>query len=206
MQNKSAQTSLTLISSDDDLVLEAQSGSQEAFSELMRRHSRTSFQVALSMLRDAEDAADEVQNAYWKAYSHIGGFEREARFSTWITRIVMNQCLMRLRQQRRARFVYMDDMTPGEDSAAFELPSTGETPETALAHAEIAAALRREIDRIPPLLRHALVLREVQELPMPQVAGRLGISIAAAKSRLLRARRELRNRMEKYRARTIAIA
>jgi RNA polymerase sigma-70 factor, ECF subfamily len=194
MQNKLRDMALE----DDELVLQAQAGDCSAFSELMRRHSPASFKLAVSILRDPVDAEDEVQNAYWKAYQHIGQFEREARFSTWITRIVMNQCLMRLRQKRRAQFHSIDDTTADGERTAPELADTGLSPEDDLSRRQIADVLHKEIRRIPPLLRHALVLREVEELPMAEVADRLGISIAAAKSRLLRARAELRNRMQRH--------
>ena len=183
---------------DSELVREAQAGNEESFAELMRRHSGASFKLAVSILKDPEEAEDEVQNAYWKAYQHIGQFEQEAKFSTWMTRIVMNQCLMRLRQRRRAQFLYLDDTLIGEERGSLELPDQGESPEQALGRKELRQVLEREIRRIPPLLRNALVLREVNELPMPEVAARLGISVAAAKSRLLRARQELRSRLEKY--------
>ena len=183
--------------SDGQLVSLAQQGSQGAFAELMRRHSRGMRQVAVGILRDSEEAEDEVQNAWWKAWQHLDGFAGESRFTTWLTRIVMNQCLMRLRQTRRARFLYMDAPAPGEERITFELRDTGATPEERLEQREVTELVRREMGRIPPILRHTLVLREVEQLPMPEVAERLGISLAAAKSRLLRARHELRNRLEK---------
>ena len=184
--------------SDEALVREAQQGNEESFAELMRRHSGASFKVAVSMLRDLQDAEDEVQNAWWKAYTHIGQFAGEARFTTWMTRIVMNQCLMRLRQSRRARFHYLDDALIGEDRGTLDLPDPAPTPEQELDRQQMEQLLHREIRRIPPLLRNALILREVNELPMLEVAAQLGVSVAAAKSRLLRARHELRDRLGKY--------
>ncbi len=186
---------------DDDLVEGAQGGDHLAFSELIRRFQPSCLKVAMSILHDRPDAEDEVQNAHWKAFEHIKQFHRDAKFSTWLSRIVVNQCLMRLRQQRRARLFYVDDVQPGEDSKSIDLPDHRETPEVALAKRELAVILRKEIDRIPPLLRRVFLLRDVQELPMPQVAKELGISVAAAKSRLLRARVELRQRLTKYHGR-----
>jgi RNA polymerase sigma-70 factor (ECF subfamily) len=183
---------------DGRLVNLSQQGDELAFAELMRRHSSGMRQVAFSILRDTEEAADELQNAWWKAWQHINSFAGDSRFTTWLTRIVMNQCLMRLRQTRRARFVYLDAPAPGEERLSFELPDVRETAEQELGRSEVSDLVRREIARIPPMLRNALVLREVNQLPMPEVAERLGISVAAAKSRLLRARHELRTRLEKY--------
>ncbi len=183
---------------DDQLVVMAQSGNNVAFTELVERHQPTCKRLALSILRDQSDAEDEVQNALWKAYEHLGQFQQDAKFSTWLSRIVVNQCLMRLRKDRRARFLYLDEGVAGEEVATLDLPDLTESPEDALAHLEIGAVLKTEINRIPPMLRDVFVLRDVEELPMPDVASRLGISIAAAKSRLLRARLELRERMEKH--------
>jgi len=183
---------------DDQLVVLAQAGNNVAFNELVERHQPTCKRLALSILRDQSDAEDEVQNALWKAYEHLAQFQQDAKFSTWLSRIVVNQCLMRLRKDRRARFVYLDEGVVGEDVATLDLPDLMESPEDALAHAEIGAVLKTEINRIPPMLRDVFVLRDVEEMPMPDVASRLGISIAAAKSRLLRARLELRERMERH--------
>jgi len=183
---------------DVELVDLAQDGNDLAFAELVKRYQPACFKQALSILRDRSDAEDEVQNALWKAFQHIGQFNKDAKFSTWLTRIVVNQCLMRLRQGRRAKFLYIDDTLVGEEVQTLELPDERESPERGVAQDELADVLRQEISRIPPLLRTVFELRDVQELPMPEVADRLGISVAAAKSRLLRARLELRQRMEKH--------
>ena len=183
---------------DDELVLLAQGGDNEASGELMERHQPTCKRLAYSVLRDKQDAEDEVQNAMWKAYEHLGQFQRDAKFATWLSRIVLNQCLMRLRKDKRARFLYLDEGVAAEEVARLDLPDEGATPEAALAQSEIGAVLKTEIRRIPPKLRDVFVMRDVEERPMPEVADKLGISIAAAKSRLLRARLELRSRMEKH--------
>ena len=184
--------------SDEQLVKMSQEGREDAFAELVRRNYSSAFKLALSILRERQEAEDEIQNAFWKAFQHIGQFQQDSKFSTWMTRIVVNQCLMRLRQTRRARFLYLDDTLIGEDRATMELVDTTRGPESELGSQELAGLLRNEIKRIPPLLRNVFVLRDVDELPMPQVAERLGISVAAAKSRLLRARLELRSRLEKH--------
>ena len=187
--------------SDEELVMQAQNGEHPAFAELMRRHQSSALKLAASILRDTQDAQDEVQNAFWKAFQHLNQFNREARFTTWLTRIVVNQCLMKIRRDRRASFLYLDDVQIGEDSGTLELPSTSESPEEQLAKQQVGSVLRKEVSRIPPLLRKVFLLRDVERLPMPEVAARLGISIPAAKSRLLRARVELRARLEKHQGR-----
>jgi RNA polymerase sigma-70 factor (ECF subfamily) len=156
------------------------------------------MKVALSIVRDKLDAEDEVQNAFWKAYQHINQFQQDAKFSTWLTRIVVNQCLMKLRQARRVKFAYLDDAQPGEEILTFELKDFRQGPEQILGQTEVARVLQHEIRRTPPLLRNVFLLRDVEHRPMPEVAERLGISVAAAKSRLLRARAELRERMKRH--------
>jgi len=193
MQNLSSYREMV----DDSLVNFCQQGDQAAFDELMKRHQISAMKVAMSIVRDRQDAEDEVQNAFWKAYKHIDQFQRDAKFSTWLTRIVVNQCLMRLRQARRARFAYIDD-AQGEELAAADLRDLGPSPETLLGVSQVATVLQQEIQRSPPLLRNVLLLRDVDNRPMPEVADKLGVSVAAAKSRLLRARAELRSRMRKH--------
>ncbi|MBS1876443.1 MAG: sigma-70 family RNA polymerase sigma factor [Acidobacteria bacterium] len=183
---------------DDRLVELAQGGDQLAYAELVRRHKPACMKTALSILRDWQDAEDDTQIALWKAYQHLAGFQRDSKFSTWLTRIVVNQCLMRIRRRKRARFLFIDEGVADHDLAVIELASRDRTPEQSLASSEMAAVLDREIRRIPPLLRNVFLLREVHQLPMAAVAQRLGISVCAAKTRLLRARVELRERLRKH--------
>lgn len=184
--------------SDERLVDLAKGGNNDAFAELIERHRTTCLRLAGSIVRNEEDAEDEVQNASWKAFEHLSQFQREAKFSTWLSRIVVNQCLMRLRKDRRSRFLYLDEGLANEEVDTLELPSLDASPEASLARGELRQVLKLEIARIPPLLRDVFVLRDVEELPMHEVASQLGISLAAAKSRLLRARLELRERMLKH--------
>jgi RNA polymerase sigma-70 factor, ECF subfamily len=183
---------------DEELVDRAQNGDQGAFTELIERHQSNAFKLALSILRDKADAEDEVQNACWKAFEHLRQFNRDAKFSTWFSRIVVNQCLMRLRKAKRARLLYMDDTQLGEEVVTLELKDDSPTPEDQLGEREVSEMLEFEINRIPPLLRKVFLLRDVEQVEMPEVAQRLGISVAAAKSRLLRARLELRERLRKH--------
>lgn len=187
-----------IVDADAELVPLAKMGDQQAFTELVNRHYPSCLKLARSILRDHEDAEDEVQNAYTKAFLHLGSFEGNSRFSTWLSRIVVNQCLMRLRQLRRAQFTYLDDPGADENQTKFELRDTGEDPEQRYGRNEVASLLYQEVNRIPPLLRKPLLLRESMRLPLADVARQLDISEAAAKSRLLRARRELRERLGKH--------
>ena len=182
----------------DELVIRAQNHDEAAFAVLMSRTSSASFRLALSILRDRQEAEDQVQNSYVKAWRHMGQFQREAKFSTWMTRIVTNQCLMRLRQLRRASFVYIDDRDEAAGTRPKELADSRSSHETELGNLELAGIVRREINSLPAILRNVLMLRDVNELPVAEVAERLNISLSAVKSRLLRARAELRERLEKH--------
>lgn len=180
---------------DDELVVLAQQRDEPAFEELMRRNSSASLRLALSMLRDRQEAEDEVQNSFLSAWQHLGQFQRGSKFSTWLTRILMNQCLMRLRKVRRATFLFLDEPVRDEGPVKLELRDKSATPEVELQNEELAEVLQREIRRLPPLLRSVLVMRDVNERSTVEVAEALGISTAAVKSRLSRARSELRRRI-----------
>ena len=181
---------------DGELIPKAQDGDSEAFSQLIERHYPASLKLAASILRDRADAEDEVQNACTKAFQHIGSFQGNSMFSTWFSRIVVNQCLMRLRRRKRTPAVSIEDMGFGD--RPMEFADRGISPERELGRREVAAVVAREISRIPPLLREPLMLREVEERSLAEVAERMGLSQAAVKSRLLRARKELRIRLEKH--------
>ena len=184
--------------SDQQLVELARTGHPDAFGELLNRHRQKCVAIATFFLRNRGDAEDEVQNAFSKAYAHLDQFQGDAEFSTWLARIVSNQCLMLLRVRRRTKFVYLDDTLNTQDAPPLELPACGSDPEGEFAFKQMKSVLRTEIRRIPPMLRNVMLLRDIQELPMPEVANQLGITIPAAKSRLLRARFELRSRLMRH--------
>ena len=183
---------------DQRLVKIARAGDSEAFGELIRRHRQKCVDLATYFLRNRGEAEDEAQTAFSQAYRHLDQYHGDAEFSTWLTRIVANQCLMLLRSKRSAQFVYLDETGDRQRTAPLELPSRGPDPEGETAHSQMLAVLQREIRRIPPLLRKVMVLRDLQELPMMEVAEQLGITVPAAKSRLLRARLELRSRLARH--------
>jgi len=183
---------------DTELVAETRRGRDEAFGILINRHYATCVNIATFILRDRGDAQDEVQKACCKAFEHLDQYHGDAEFLTWLLRIVSNQCLMLIRVRSRARFLYIDACADPAGSRPVELPSPSADPEHELLDHELKDVLQREIRRIPPLLRNVLMLRDVQELPMQDVADRLHITVPAAKSRLLRARTELRARVMRH--------
>jgi len=182
--------------SEGELVALALTGDAAAFGQLINRHQSACLGRAMLIVRNRGDAEDEVQNACWKAFQYRQQFRGEGSFAAWLTRIVENQCLMRIRQQRNAHFLHLDQST--DANVRIELVGQTKDPEDQMAWAEVVAIVRKEVSRIPPKLRQVMLLRDIEELPMPDVAGRLGISVPAAKSRLMRARVELRTRITKH--------
>jgi RNA polymerase sigma-70 factor, ECF subfamily len=182
--------------SEGELVALALKGDAIAFGQLIKRHESACLSRAMLILRNRGDAEDEVQNACWKAFQYRDQFRGEGSFAAWLTRIVENQCLMRIRQQRNAHFLHLDQST--DSDVKIELVGQTKDPEDQMAWAEVVAIVRKEVSRIPPLLRQVMLLRDIDQLPMPDVAVRLGISVPAAKSRLMRARVELRTRITKH--------
>jgi RNA polymerase sigma-70 factor (ECF subfamily) len=183
-------------SHEDELVQLAKQGDTHAFEELFRQHYSACLKRARWMIRNRSDAEDEVQNACWKAFQRLDQFRGEGTFSAWLSRIVENQCLMRIREERQLRFLHLDEAS--ESNIRIELVAQMMDPEDELGDQQIDRLLRREISRIPPLLRNVMLLYDVEELPMPEVAARLGLSVPAAKSRLMRARVEMRARLSKH--------
>ena len=178
------------------LVAAARNGDAVAFGELIERHRKECLKRAMMMIRNRSDAEDEVQNAFCKAFQRLDQFRGEGPFAAWLGRILENQCLMRIREARNSRFVYLDEAN--EANVRIELVGQTADPEEEVGTEEVIGLLRREVSRIPPLLRNAMLLRDLNQMPMPDVATKLHVSIPAAKSRLMRARLELRSRITKH--------
>jgi RNA polymerase sigma-70 factor, ECF subfamily len=190
---------VAVVKQDDNILVRmAKQGDVEAFGELVRRHRPKCLARAIRLLRSLDDAEDEVQNAFSKAFEHIHQYQGNAEFSAWLLRIVSNQCLMLIRNRGRAHFVYVDEVSDRDKSVPMELPDSGPDPEGEMACEEMRDVLRTEIRHVPPLFRKVMILRDIQELTMSEVATDLGITVAAAKSRLLRARIELRLRLQRH--------
>jgi RNA polymerase sigma-70 factor (ECF subfamily) len=180
-----------------ELVRLVRDGNSAAFEELISRTNELCLRVASCILGSGEDAREEVQAAYWLAYSKLESFSYQAKFSTWLTRIVINRCFMRLRRRRTTPVVSENTIT--ENGEHFTLEGiTEETPESSLGRAEVYGVLSRELRAVPMLLRRPIELHYIRELPVRDVARELGISVAAAKSRLHRAHQYLRARMLKH--------
>lgn len=179
---------------DAELAARAGRGDAAAFEALMRRHNRTLFRTARAILRDDAEAEDALQEAYLQAYHALPGFRAEARFSTWMVRIVANEALMRLRKEkRRAQIVPMQsaDATPGLEELADTIMENNR-PEPSAERAEMRRLLERQIDLLPDAYRTVFMLRAVEELPAEEVAAVLQIPEATVRTRFFRARSLLR--------------
>lgn len=185
----------SLIPEDVKLVPRLQSGDARAFEELVRRHTGRLLRVARRFLDSEEDARDAVQDAFIAAFRSIGQFESTAMLSTWLHRIVINACLMKLRTRRRKpeedieKFLprFLEDGHQVEPSVAWD-----ESAETMMQRAETVHLVRSAIQRLPETYREVLMLRDIEELTTEEVAEMLGITPNAVKIRLHRGRQALR--------------
>jgi RNA polymerase sigma-70 factor (ECF subfamily) len=182
---------------DADLAARIAGRDQSAFETLMRRHNGKLFRVARAIVRDDAEAEDALQDAYLDAYKRIGEFRGDAQLSTWLTRIVINQSLMRLRRQKRERVVvpFRSGRERGGERGPLEseLPdATAESPTDATMRAEARRMLERKIDELPIAFRTVFVMREVEDLSVEETAACLSIPAATVRTRLFRARALLR--------------
>ena len=181
------------------LVQAAQKGDLEAFSQLVKRYDRNIFRIAQHITHNEEDAQDVVQDAFLKAYQNLSRFQGNSKFYTWLVRIAVNEALMRLRKRRTDRTVSLDeDVQTEEGSMPREVADWSPTPEQIYGQSELGDILRKTIQGLPPGFRTVFVLRDVEGLSTEETAEMLGLSVPAVKSRLLRARLQLRDRLGKY--------
>jgi len=181
------------------LVAAARSGDIGAFESLVRRYDRNVFRIAQHITQNREDAEDVVQDAFLKAYQNLGQFQGQSKFYTWLVRIAVNEALMRLRRRRPERMVSIDeDVKTEEDSMPREIADWSPNPEQQYTQAELKDILGKTIQGLPPSFRTVFVLRDVEGLSTEETASALELSVPAVKSRLLRARLQLRERLNKY--------
>ncbi|MDQ6916682.1 MAG: RNA polymerase sigma factor [Pseudomonadota bacterium] len=167
---------------------------EAAFEALMRRYNGKLFRVARAILKDDAEAEDALQDAYLDAFRHIDGFRGRARLSTWLTRIVINHALMRLRRNKRDGVVVpiVRDGAEADSPEADVADERSESPPAATLRAEIRRALERRIDELPTAFRTVFVMREVEDMTVEETAECLSIPTATVRTRLFRARALLR--------------
>ena len=168
---------------------------ERAFTEIVEQYSDLAYSVAFRMLRNAEDAEDAVQEAYISAYKSLPNFKGQSKLSTWLYRIVVNACLMKIRKDK-SRAKYLSEKA-FDDALVYDWKND---PEEAAVNSELRSILESGLDLLSPDLRAALVLRDIQVLSTEEAAEVLEISIASLKSRLHRARIQLRKHLEEYSA------
>jgi len=164
-------------------------GNSQAFHELIRPYERSVYVMALSMLKNEADAEDAAQEAFLKAYRNLAGFRAEAKFSTWLISIVLNEARSRL---RRKSAVKMESLDEPQDEQGHVSPALlrdwREIPSEAVERGEVRVLLQQAISNLPPIYREIFLLRDVEELSIDESATALGISVSAVKVRLHRAR------------------
>ncbi len=181
------------------LVNAARAGDLGAFEKLVHRYDRNVFRIAQHITQNREDAEDVVQDAFLKAFQNLGQFQGQSKFYTWLVRIAVNEALMRLRRRRPERMVFLDeDIKTEEDSIPREIADWSPNPEQLYNQAELKEILSKTIQGLPSGFRTVFVLRDVEGLSTEETADALDLSIPAVKSRLLRARLQLRERLNKY--------
>lgn len=178
------------------LLERARAGDDAAFSELVKYYERKVFRLARNITQNDEDAEDVLQEAFLKAYTNLDRFHGDSKFYTWVVRIAVNEALMKLRKRRGDKMVSLDeDIEMGEDSVSREIAVWDGNPEQTYSQEEMRTILDEAIQSLKPTFRSVFQLRDVEELSTEETAEALGLSIPAVKSRLLRARLELRERL-----------
>jgi RNA polymerase sigma-70 factor (ECF subfamily) len=185
----------------DESVLLAQSreGDTRAFAELVRRYEGKIFRLAQHITQNREDAEDVLQETFMKSYEHLDQFKGDSKFYTWIVRIAVNQALMKLRRRKTDKSVSLDEqIDTGEDTIVREIAAWDEDPEQQFSREELGGILDRAVQSLEPPYRSVFVLRDIDELSTEETAEALGLSVPAVKSRLLRARLQLREKLTRY--------
>lgn len=181
------------------LVERARTGDAAAFTELVNRYERKIFRLAKHITQNDEDAEDVLQETFLKAYSHLDTFQGQSKFYTWIVRIAVNEALMKLRKRKSSKTVSLDEPTDtGEETMVREIAVWDEDPEQKYSQSELREILDKAVESLKPAFRTVFVLRDIEELSTEETASALDISIPAVKSRLLRARLQLREKLTKF--------
>jgi RNA polymerase sigma-70 factor, ECF subfamily len=178
--------------SDSSLVAAAKYGDTRAFEELVCRYERRVLAVAQRITSNREDAEDVAQESFHKAFLHLDTFEERARFSTWLTRIVVNEAYMLLRRRQGVVEVLLENEDDALKSASKAFVDQRPSPEESCWRRERTELLTAAINRLRPTIRRTMLLRDIEERSVEETAQILGTSISAVKARLFHGRRRLR--------------
>ena len=180
------------------LIVAAKNGDEQAFETLFKRYQRKTLAVVLRYTRVLEDAEDIVQQSFYKAFGHLCQFQGESSFSTWLTRIAINEALMFLRRIGAVREVSIDDIRDAGSADSLGIHDSNADPETHYSQREEVRILSKAVRNLRPGLRTAIVLRELRELSTSETARRMGLSVATVKARIFRGKRQLRQELGSY--------
>ena len=184
--------------SELELVDQARQGDTAAFGELVNRYERNIFRLARHITQNEEDAEDVLQETFLKAFSNLSQFQGHSKFYTWLVRIAVNESLMKLRRRKSDKLVSLDEpVGTDQDAVPREIAAWDENPEQKYGRAEMNAILTKAIDSLSSGFRTVFLLRDVEELSTEETATALDLSIPAVKSRLLRARLQLREKLNR---------
>jgi len=184
---------------DVALAERAKAGDTAACELLVKQYERQIFRTAQHITQNREDAEDITQDVFFKAFTKLDQFQGNSKFSTWLVRIAVNESLMRLRKRKTSKTVSMDqDVETDEGSIPRDFAEWRPNPEQNYSQSELAEILRKTIAGLPPGFRTVFTLRDIENLSTEETAEALGLSVPAVKSRLLRARLQLRERLSRY--------
>jgi RNA polymerase sigma-70 factor, ECF subfamily len=199
MTAASVQFAVNTVADDDlDLVHASKNGDVAAFEQLVTRYDRKLLRIAQNVTHNTEDAQDAVQEAFLKAFKNLSQFREDAKFSTWLIRITVNQALMKLRKLRAIREVSLDEDSQADEVLPMEVTDWARNPEQLYWTTELRNILIKTLKELRPILRTVFVLRDIEGLSIDQTAEVLNVSHSAVKARLWRARLQLRERLNKY--------
>lgn len=194
-----AEASHAGLADEDEIIALARRGDAAAFSQLMSRYEGKIFRLAQHITQNREDAEDVLQEAFLKAYEHLDQFQGNSKFYTWVVRIAVNQALMKLRKRKNDRTVSIDEgIDTGEDVIVREIAAWDPDPEQQYSREELSEILDSAVESLAPAYRTVLVLRDIDELSTEETAEALDLTVPAVKSRLLRARLQLREKLTRY--------
>lgn len=180
---------------DNELIRQVLAGQTNAFSELVERYQTKVYNLALRLCGSEDDAFDLAQEAFLRAWQSLGSFHFDAAFSSWLYRLTSNICIDWLRKKKRSKVISLTFEDDDGEQAQLELPDPSPTPEQSLLKKEEHALLREAMNALPVEARQILTLRAIDGLSYEQIAEVMGLQEGTVKSRLSRARTQLRNKM-----------
>jgi RNA polymerase sigma-70 factor (ECF subfamily) len=184
------------VTTDEQMVERALAGDPEAFGEIVRRWERRIFALAFGMLGREEDARDATQETFLAAFRNLRGFRGEAKVSSWLHRIAVNQCITRQRRAKVRSETALEDEAE-KNAAVFALPADF-SPARAAEHREVSSAVRKAVGALPAELRQVIVMKEFEELTFQEISDALEVPLSTVKSRLYTALRQLQMRLQKF--------